>query len=106
VLACTFSNEKEGEPLKDVLPKIVEYMNANGGSLSINVNDWFAKCDDDLIGLPGNQNLLKQQILGLVSQFIGTDYVQLINIRFETVADKLTAIVEVAKSPKPVSVKH
>jgi hypothetical protein len=81
-------------------------MNANGGSLSINVNDWFAKCDRDLIGLPGNQILLKQQILALVSQFIGTDYVQLINIRFESVADKLTAIFEVAKSPKPVSVKH
>jgi hypothetical protein len=81
-------------------------MNANGGSLSINVNDWFAKCDDDLIGLPGNQNLLKQQILALVSQSIGSEYVRLINIRFESVAGKFTAIVEVAKSPKPVSVKY
>lgn len=80
-------------------------MNAQGGSLSINVNEWFANCHAGLMDLPGNQNLVKQQILVLVSKSIGVESVELINIRFDTEDDKPIAIVEVAKSPKPVFVK-
>jgi hypothetical protein len=105
VLSCAFSNDKEGQSLPDILPKIVDYMNTNGGSLSINVNDLFANCDVELQNLPGNQNLVKQKILSLVSQSLGSEYVSLINIHFEPIADQRMAIVEVAKSRKPVSVK-
>jgi hypothetical protein len=104
-LICTFSNNKEGESLQDILPKIVNYMHTNGGSLSINVNDLFANCDIGLQSLPGHENLVKQKILSLVSQSIGTEYVPLINIHFEPIADPITAIVEVAKSRKPASIK-
>jgi hypothetical protein len=106
VLACTFSDDKALEPLKNLLPTIADYMNANGGSLSVKVNDLFASCDDGLSSLPGNQTLIKQKILVLVNQSFGMDSLRLINIRFETVANQLTAIVEVAKSPEPVSIKQ
>jgi filamentous hemagglutinin family protein len=106
VLACTFSDDKALEPLKNLLPTIADYMNANGGSLSVKVNDLFASCDDGLSSLPGNQTLIKQKILVLVNQSLGMDSLRLINIRFETVANQLTVIVEVAKSPEPVSMKQ
>jgi hypothetical protein len=80
-------------------------MNNNGGNLSINVNDLFANCDVELQNIPGHQNLVKQNILSLVSQSLGTEYVSLINIHFEPIADQMTAIVEVAKSRKPASIK-
>ena len=106
VLACTFSDDKALEPLKNLLPTIADYMNANGGSLSVKVNDLFASCDDGLSSLPGNQTLIKQKILVLVNQSLGMASLRLINIRFETVANQLTAIVEIAKSPEPVSIKQ
>jgi len=106
VLACTFSDDEALEPLKNLLPTIADYMNANGGSLSVKVNDLFASCDDGLSSLPGNQTLIKQKILVLVNQSLGMDSLRLLNIRFETVANQLTVIVEVAKSPEPVSMKQ
>ncbi|HEY9831575.1 MAG TPA: hypothetical protein V6D26_13425, partial [Stenomitos sp.] len=105
VLSCNFSNEKESRPLEDLLPKIVSYMNANGGSLSIKLNDLLANCDADLQTLPGNQNLVKQKVLSLVRQSLGIEYVSLIQIHFEPMANQMTAIVEVAKAQKPVSIK-
>jgi hypothetical protein len=80
-------------------------MNSNGGSLSINVNDLFTNCGANLRSLPGTQNLVRQKIIALVNQSLGAEYSQLINIHFESVGDKLTAIVEVAKSPQPLSAK-
>ena len=80
-------------------------MNTNGGTLSIKVNDLFANCDAELQSLPGNQNLVKQKILSLVRQSLGTEYVSLIQIHFEPMANQMMAIVEVAKSQKPVSIK-
>ena len=62
-------------------------------------------CHADLRDLLGNQNLVKHQILVLVSKSIGVESVELINIRFDTGDDNLMAIVEVAKSPKPVLIK-
>jgi hypothetical protein len=81
-------------------------MNSNGGSLSINVNDLFTNCGADPQSLPGAQNLVRQKIIALVNQSVGSEYGRLINIRFESVADKLTAIVEVAKSPQPIWAKQ
>jgi hypothetical protein len=82
-------------------------MNTNGGSLSIHVDELLSSnCDKDLIALPGNQDLLRKRITGLVSQRIGSEYVQLLQIRFETAAGKLTAIVDVAKAANRVVVKQ
>jgi hypothetical protein len=80
-------------------------MNSNGGSLSINVNDLFTNCGPDPQSLPGAQNLVREKIIALVNQSLGAEFSGLINIHFESVADQLTAIVEVAKSPQPISVK-
>jgi len=106
VLACTFSDDKALSPVKNILPNIVSYLNTNGGSLSISMNELLSSCDQDLIALPGNQNLLKRQILTLVREEIGTEYLQLINIRFATVAGKAKVIVDVAKSPIPALIKQ
>ena len=81
-------------------------MNANGGTLSINISKLLASCGKDLIALPGNQNSLTKNIQGLVREKIGSEYVRLLNIRFETGLDQLTAIVEVEKSPTPVLIKQ
>lgn len=106
VLACTFSDDKALSPVKNILPNIVSYLNTNGGSLSISMKELLSSCDQDLIALPGNQNLLKRQILTLVREEIGTEYLQLINIRFATVAGQAKVIVDVAKSPIPALIKQ
>jgi hypothetical protein len=105
-IACIFPNDRALSPLKDFLPAITNYMNANGGSLSINVSEVLTICGKDLIALPGNENLLRQHIQGLVSEKIGSEYVRLLNIRFETGLNQLIAIVEVSKSPSPVVIKE
>lgn len=104
ILACSFSSES-GELLKDYLPTIAGYMNDKGGSLSINLNDLLANCSQELLNLIGNRTMFKQQVMKEVNQSIGADYVGLVNVRFENVAGKLMAIVDVAKSSTPVSVK-
>ena len=81
-------------------------MNSNGGTLSINIDELLASCGKDLIALPGNQDLLKQRINGLVSERIGSEYVQLLKIRFETVLGKTMAIVDVEKASNPVMIKQ
>lgn len=70
------------------------------------MKELLSSCDQDLIALLGNQNLLKQQILTLVREEIGTEYLQLINIRFATVAGQAKVIVDVAKSPIPALIKQ
>ncbi len=105
-IACIFPNDRALSPLKDFLPAITNYMNANGGNLSINVSEVLTICGKDLIALPGNENLLRQHIQGLVSEKIGSEYVRLLNIRFETGLNQLIAIVEVSKSPSPVVIKE
>jgi hypothetical protein len=105
-LACILPDDKALDRVNDFLPTIVQYMNTNGGSLSIQVDELLSNCDKDLIALPGNQDLLRKRITGLVSQRIGSEYVQLLKIRFETVTGKLTAIVDVAKAPNPAVVKQ
>ena len=105
-LACILPDDKALDPVNGFLPTIAKYMNSNGGTLSINIDELLASCGKDLIALPGNQDLLKQRINGLVSERIGSDYVQLLKIRFETVLGKTRAIVDVEKSPNSVMIKQ
>jgi filamentous hemagglutinin family protein len=105
-IACIFPDDETLSPLKDFLPTIATYMNANGGTFSINLSELLASCGNDLIALPGNQNLVTKNIQELVREKIGSEYVRLLNIRFETGLDQFTAIVEVNKSPTPVLIKQ
>ncbi|HAA28647.1 MAG TPA: hypothetical protein DCE56_14370, partial [Cyanobacteria bacterium UBA8553] len=105
-IACIFPDDEVLSPLQDFLPTIAAYMNANGGTFSINVSELLASCGKDLIILSGNQNSLTKNIQELVREKIGSEYVRLLNIRFETGLKQFTAIVEVEKSPTPVVIKQ
>ena len=105
-IACVFPDDEALSSLKDFLPTIANYMNGNGGSLSININQLLASCGKDLIALPGNQNSIRQNLQKLVRQKLGSEYVRLLDIRFETGRDRVTAVVEVEKSPTPVLIRE
>jgi hypothetical protein len=80
-------------------------MNTNGGSISINMNELFGNFRQEMRNSPTSQNLVKQQIMMLVSQSMGMEYVPLIQIHFETLEGQNLAIVDVDKSTKPILMK-
>ncbi len=105
VLSCGFSDDKPPERVEKLLPEIVQYMNGNGGKVSLSLEAGDFQCDEELLALPTNRNLVRHQIRALVAQSIGSEYVSLLNIRFQTAANTLVVIVDVAKSPTPVNLK-
>jgi hypothetical protein len=97
-IACIFPDDAAMNSVNNLLPKIADALNSNGGTLSISVDDLLASCSKDLSGLPGNQGLIEQHILALVSKSIGAEYAKLLNIRFQNVRGRMMAIVEVKKA--------
>lgn len=107
ILACVLPGDRKLDQLNVYLPAIAGYMNTQGGNLSIPLEEALQRsCDKDLIALPANQDLVKRHLIGLVSDFIGTEYTNLLDISFASQAGKITAIVSVAKSPTPAFVKQ
>ncbi|MEW5860144.1 MAG: filamentous hemagglutinin N-terminal domain-containing protein [Cyanobacteriota bacterium] len=105
VLAYGFPDDQPLTAVEKLLPTIADYMNVNGGTLSISLNDLLANYREEFRNLPGNPRAIEQQIERLVRQYIGANYVRLVTVRFATVDGKVTAIIKVAKSPTRVSVK-
>lgn len=105
VLACISTAYVRLDKLNKLLSAIADFMNSNGGSLSISVDDLLASGGKDGSGLSNNQDLMRQNILAQVSASIGAEFTNLVKVRFANVGGKMMAIVGVSKSPKPALVK-
>ncbi|MBD1920513.1 filamentous hemagglutinin N-terminal domain-containing protein [Microcoleus sp. FACHB-831] len=93
------------DKLNKLLSAIADFMNSNGGSLSISVDDLLANGGKEGSGLSNNQDLMRQNILARVSASIGAEFTSLVKVRFANVGGKNMAIVEVSKALKPALVK-
>ena len=105
VLAYGFFDDQPLTAVEKLLPTIADYMNVDGGTLSISLNDLLANYREEFRNLPGNQKTIEQHIVKLVRQYIGPDSVRLVKVRFATVDGKASVIIKVAKSPIRVSVR-
>lgn len=105
VLACISTADAPRDKSNKLLIAIADFMNSNGGSLSISVDDLLASGGKYESGLSNNQSLMRQNILARVSASIGAEFTNLMKVRFANVAGKMMAIVEVSKSPKPALFK-
>jgi predicted HTH transcriptional regulator len=99
-------SRKNEELQFEVLGTIVGFMNHEGGTLLIGVQD-----DHSVLGLEPDLNLLGQgknlddfqQLLNnFISDRIGTAFAPLIKIRFEKVEDKEICAIDVKRAAEPV----
>ncbi|MFH1635547.1 MAG: BREX system Lon protease-like protein BrxL, partial [Chloroflexota bacterium] len=101
----TRQNEQNKGLRKSVLKTIVAFLNSDGGSLLIGVED-----SGQIYGLENDLNLLTKSTLdgfsntltSLITDFIGPEFFPFIKIRFESLADQHICVVDVGKGANPV----
>lgn len=71
VLAIASTVDVRLDKLNKLLYAIADFMNSNGGSLSISVDDLLASGGKDGGGLSNNQDLMRQNILARVAEYSG-----------------------------------
>ena len=75
---------------------IVELMNKDGGDLAIDAKDIWKDADIK----SSNQDVIKLAIRRSIGKFIGNEFIDLVDVNFETTKDKKTILLKVRKSPK------
>ncbi|MFB2645739.1 RNA-binding domain-containing protein [Raphidiopsis sp. BLCC-F218] len=86
-----------------VLKTIAAFLNSEGGTLIIGVED-----NRKILGLENDLSLLsqgsvdqfEQTIVNLITERIGTHFMSLIKIRFESIDDRIVCAIDVKKSEK------
>ena len=99
--------KKNKELRKSVLKTLVGFMNTNGGTLIVGVED-----DGNIYGLEADLYLVnnsrdkfEQLIANLISEHIGPHTIELIHGRFERVEEKWVYVIDVRKALEPVFLK-
>ncbi len=87
-----------------VLKTIAAFLNSEGGTLLIGVEDdgGIYGLDQDLKLVGNSIDRFQQLLADLISRHLGAAIMPLIKIRFERIEGKPICIVEVEKSPRPV----
>ena len=90
-----------------VLKTIAAFLNSNGGTLVIGVED-----DGHIIGLEndlkqhsGSLDQFEQLLSSLIAEFIGPQYTIFIDTRFEIIEGQRVCLVEIDKSQEPAFLK-
>jgi len=101
---------KINKELEKVIIKTIDgFLNFEGGTLLIGIDD-----NGGLIGIEKDILTLKiknidgfqQLLINLISEYLGAEYSQYINITFEKVDDKFVCIVNINKAPQSVFVRE
>jgi hypothetical protein len=100
-IAFLSTDDIEFQRLDRFLLVIVEYMNKDGGDLAIDAKDIWKDADISIINESSNQDVIKLAIRRSIGRFIGNEYIDLVDVNFETKKDKKTILLKVRKSPKP-----
>jgi len=102
--------QKINKELEKVAIKTIDgFLNFEGGTLLIGVDD-----NGEIIGIEKDISTLKKQntdgfqqlIVSLISEYLGVEFSQYIDVSFESVQNKNVCIVNVNKVPNPVFVKE
>jgi len=95
--------------LEKVIIKTIDgFLNFEGGTLLIGIDD-----NGEIIGIDKDISTLKkknidgfqQLLMSLISEYLGVEYSQYINITFENEESKNVCIVNIDKAPQPVFVR-
>jgi filamentous hemagglutinin family protein len=99
-IAFLSADDIEFQRFDKFLIAIVEFMNKDGGDLVINANEIWKDADISIINESSNQEVIKLAIRRLIGKFIGNEYIDLVDVTFETKKDKKNILLKVRKSPK------
>lgn len=93
--------------LHAVVKSIAAFMNTEGGTLIIGLEDSGVPfgIESDILALGGSRDKFEQRLVRLVADSIGTEYAYLVKLRFEDLEGKQVCVVEVAHSPEPIFTK-
>lgn len=94
---------------KEITKTIAGFMNSEGGTLLIGVND-----DGEIVGIENDVNTLNKKNLdgyglhlnSIISSSIGPEYTPFISIRFDKDDEKEVCIIEVESSTQPIFIKN
>ena len=101
-------NEQNKALRLSVIKTIAAFLNSQGGTLVIGVEDdgSILGLDRDLALVNQSQDRFERLLVDLISESIGVAIAQCYRIRFEDVEDKSVCIIDVERSPEPVFVKE
>ncbi len=95
------TGEKDKRMEKAVLKTIVAFLNSNGGTLLIGVND-----DGDIIGIDeesfDNRDKMNLHMTNLISSQIGDEFIPYIRFKLVSFDEKAVMMVSCKKCPQPV----
>ena len=101
---------KINKELEKVIIKTIDgFLNFEGGTLLIGIDDngGIIGIDKDILTLKKkNIDGIQQLLINLISEYLGAEYSQYINITFEKVDDKSVCIVNIDKAPQSVFVRE
>ncbi|WP_434686315.1 beta strand repeat-containing protein [Pseudanabaena minima] len=100
-IAFLSTDDIEFQRLDRFLIVIVEMMNKDGGNLAIDAKDIWKDADISIINESSNQDVIKLAIRRSIGRFIGDEYIELVDVNFETKKDKKNILLKVRKSPRP-----
>jgi len=99
---------KINKELEKVIIKTIDgFLNFEGGTLLIGIDDngGIIGIDKDILTLKKkNIDGFQQLLINLISEYLGAEYSQYIDITFEKVDDKSVCIVNIDKAPQSVFV--
>jgi hypothetical protein len=107
-VAFLLNHEINNDQFSRLLLKIVELMNDNGGELAVSFQELWQDNDIHLLSESVNQDIVEIAIHDAVDRFIGSEYVQLVNVDFVTknTSDQITSIqIKVRKAPQFVELR-
>jgi hypothetical protein len=99
-VAFLSSDDIELQRLDRFLILIVELMNKDGGDFEIDAKDIWKDADISIFDQSANQDVIKIAIHRSIGKFIGNEFIDLVDVNFETTKDKKTILLKVRKSPK------
>ncbi|MFN5564780.1 MAG: hypothetical protein ACK5BG_14325, partial [Pseudanabaena sp.] len=99
-VAFLSTDDIEFQRLDRFLFFIIEYMNQDGGTLAIDAKDIWKDADISIFDQSANQDVIKVAIRRSIGKFIGNEFIDLVDVNFETKKDKKTILLKVRKSPK------
>jgi filamentous hemagglutinin family protein len=100
LIAFLSTDDIEFQRLDRFLLVIVELMNNDGGDLEIDTKDIWKDANISIFDQSVNQDVIKVAIRRSIGRFIGNEYIDLVDINFETKEDKKTILLKVRKAPK------
>ena len=103
-------HNKINKELEKVIIKTIDgFLNFEGGTLLIGIDDngGIIGIDKDILTLKKkNIDGFQQLLINLISEYLGAEYSQYIDITFEKVDDKSVCIVNIDKAPQSVFVRE